>query len=173
MAGDTIIGIASSGMHSNGFTLVRKLAEINDVKYSQHLDLLGATLGETLLTPTKIYARMASDLTSRFNIKGMANITGGGWVENIPRMLTVDNLKIRTFKGNAPVPEIFDLIQNWGNVEEIEMYSTFNMGIGFTLCVDSSDADAVMDAAKNMGEQAYKIGVVEERAGGEKDIVIV
>ncbi|MCL2662136.1 MAG: phosphoribosylformylglycinamidine cyclo-ligase [Oscillospiraceae bacterium] len=171
--GDTIIGVASSGMHSNGFTLVRKLAEHNAISYDQHIDELGATLGKTLLTPTKLYAKMVEKLMSKHEIKGMANITGGGWVENIPRMLAADDLKIRASKENAPVPQIFGLIQKWGNVDEIEMYSTFNMGIGFTLCVETDDAEAVVETIKSTGEQAYSIGIVEKRAKGERDIVIV
>jgi len=171
--GDSIIGVASSGLHSNGFTLVRKLAEFKGIKYSQHVDELGKTLGEELLTPTKLYAKMTEELTSSFDIKGMANITGGGWVENIPRMLAAENLKMRAYKENAPVPEIFKLIQKWGNVDEIEMYSTFNMGIGFTLCVKSNDADAVIDRINSIGEKAFKIGVVESRAEGERNIVVI
>jgi len=171
--GDVIIGVASSGLHSNGFTLARKLAEFKGITYSQHVDELGAALGEVLLTPTKMYAKMAGALTEKFSIKGMANITGGGWVENMPRMFAVDNLKMSLSKGSAPVPKIFDLIQKWGNVDEIEMYSTFNMGIGFVICVDQADADAVIDVIKGTGETAYKIGTVEERKEGEKDIVII
>jgi len=172
-AGDVIIGVASSGLHSNGFTLVRKLVDLQGYKYTQHIDELGATLGEVLLTPTKLYAKMTEMLTSRFNIKGMANMTGGGWVENIPRMLADDNLKIQAHKDKAPVHKIFHLIQKWGNVDEIEMYSTFNMGIGFTLCVGSDDADTIVNAINETGEKAYKIGTVEARAKGEKNIVIV
>jgi len=171
--GDIIIGVASSGLHSNGFTLVRKLIEINDLTYDQHIDELDATLGDELLTPTKLYAKMVEELTANFNIKGMANITGGGWVENIPRMFATDELKMKISKDKPPVPKIFKLIQKWGNVDEIEMYSTFNMGIGFTLCVDPADTDDVIEAINNIGEKAYEIGVVEARKEGEKDIVIV
>jgi len=171
-AGDVIIGVASSGLHSNGFTLVRKLAEINGISYDRHIDELNAILGNTLLTPTKLYAKMVGELTSRFNIKGMANITGGGWVENIPRMLTTDDLKIRVFKEHIPVPAIFKLIQKWGNVDDIEMYSTFNMGIGFTLCVSAADADGVVDVINNAGEKAFKLGFVENISGSEQNIII-
>jgi len=171
--GDLIIGVASSGLHSNGYTLVRKLAESKGFKYNQHIDELEKTLGEELLAPTKIYAKMTEELTTRFNIKGMANITGGGWVENIPRMLAPENLKVHVSAGNAPVPEIFKLIQEWGNVVEIEMYSTFNMGIGFTLCVGKDDADAVISTINSLGERAYNIGTVEKRDEGEKNIVFV
>jgi phosphoribosylformylglycinamidine cyclo-ligase len=88
-------------------------------------------------------------------------------------MLSADDLKIRVYKENAPLPKIFSLIQKWGNVDEIEMYSTFNMGIGFTICVDTGDADAVIETIRNTGEHAYNIGIVEKRTEGEKDIVIV
>jgi len=171
--GDVIIGVASSGLHSNGFTLVRKLAELNSITYDQYVDDLGATLGEVLLTPTKMYAKMVGELTPHFKIKGMANITGGGWVENIPRMLASDELAMRIIKDSVSVPEIFKLIQKWGNVDDFEMYKTFNMGIGFVLCVDPVEADPVIDAINDMDERAYKIGTVEARAEGDKDIVIV
>jgi len=172
-AGDAIIGVASSGMHSNGFTLVRKLAEANGVAYTEYIDTLGKTLGEELLTPTKIYAKLVEKLTASFDLKGIANITGGGWIENIPRMLAAKNQKMSMSKDSVPIPAIFDLIQKWGNVDELEMYSTFNMGIGLVLCVGSGDADAVLDAIHETGEPAYKIGVVETREEGEKKIAIV
>jgi len=171
--GDTVIGIASSGLHSNGFTLVRKLIEAKGFTYDRIPDGSDITLGETLLTPTKIYAKLTGDLVSRFDIKGMANITGGGWTENIPRMLSADDLKIKVFKDNAPVPAIFGSIQSWGNIDEAEMYSTFNMGTGFVLCVNSADADDVIEAVREAGEEAYKIGEVENRSEGERNIVII
>jgi len=172
-AGDTIIGIASSGLHSNGFTLVRKLAEHRNIGYGDYMNELGAKLGDVLLTPTKLYAKVVEKLISQFNIKGMANITGGGWVENIPRMLTTSDLKIAVSKNGVPVHSIFSLLQNWGNVDEYEMYSTFNMGIGLTLCVSPNDAQSVIQAINEFGEQAYVIGTAEQRAEGEKDIVFV
>jgi len=172
-AGDVIIGVASSGMHSNGFTLVRKLAEANGAAYTEYIETLGKTLGEELLTPTKIYAKLVEKLTARFDLKGIANVTGGGWVENIPRMLAAKTQKVRVRKDSAPVPAIFNLIQEWGSVDEIEMYSTFNMGIGLVLCVDSGDADAVLGAIHESGEPAYKMGEVGIREEGEKNIAIV
>jgi len=172
-AGNLIIGISSSGLHSNGFTLVRKLIEHKGLNYSQHIKDLDTPLGEVLLTPTTIYAKITKELTSRFAIKGMANITGGGWVENIPRMLTDDKLKICAFKNKTYIPEIFNLVQEWGNIDTAEMFSTFNMGVGFTLCVDSSDAEEIISAIKGMGEQAYIIGTVEPKAGGEQSIELI
>ena len=171
--GDTIIGVASSGMHSNGFTLIRKLAENSGITYDQHIDMLGKKLGEELLTPTKIYVKLVEQLTTNFYIKGIANITGGGWVENIPRMLTRSDLRIRVIKDSVPVPEVFQLIQKWGNIEELEMYSTFNMGIGLVLCVSDADTDEVLSAIQKAGEKAYKIGKVESREEGENNVVIV
>jgi len=179
--GDIIIGVESSGVHSNGYTLIRKLAEHNKIKYDQHIDELGTTLGEELLKPTIMYAKLIEALTNKHTIKGMANMTGGGWVENIPRMLANDNiavsrgtaLKINVSKDKNPIPEIFKIIQGWGNIEDIEMYSTFNMGIGFTLCVDPADADSVIQTINDTGEKAHKIGTVEARKEGEKDIVII
>ena len=174
-AGDLIIGITSSGLHSNGFTLVRKLVEHKGYTYEKYIKEINKTLGEELLIPTKLYAKMTGELTSRFKIKSMANITGGGWVENIPRMLTDEKLKICAFKDkdNKHVTEIFDLVRAWGNIDTTEMYSTFNMGIGFTLCVDSADAEAIIDAISKMGEAAYIIGTVEPRAEGEQNIELV
>jgi phosphoribosylformylglycinamidine cyclo-ligase len=172
-SGDAVIGIASSGMHSNGFTLARKLAEENGISYADHIDSLGKTLGEELLTPTKIYAKLIAELTAQVNIKGIANITGGGWVENIPRMLATNTLKVSVCKDKAPVPEIFKLIQGRGNVEELEMYSTFNMGIGIVICVDNKDEETVLKAVQSLGERAYRIGYIEPRENGEGSITIV
>ena len=171
--GDVIIGIESSGMHSNGFTLVRRLIEANGLSYGKYIDELNTTLGNELLKPTKLYAKMVEELIKKFKIKGMANITGGGWVENIPRMLSSDALKIKVSNKISPVPEIFDLVQKWGNVDEIEMYSTFNMGIGFTLCVDPADEEKIINTINEHGEKAYIIGSVENRMEGDLDIVIV
>ena len=173
-AGDVLIGLASTGLHSNGYTLVRKLAEIQGVKYNDHINELGKTLGEELLTPTKIYAKLINGLTEKFEIKGIANITGGGWIENIPRMLASDTLQVQVYKDAAPVPAIFGLLQKWGNIDEKEMYGTFNMGIGMVLCVAPEDADVVIGAVGSSGEKAYKIGVVENRVKeGESNIVII
>jgi len=172
-AGDVLIGVASSGVHSNGYTLIRKLAEAKGIKYSEHIDTLGKKLGEELLTPTKLYAKLIGVLTSSYNIKGIANITGGGWVENIPRMLTPEaskTMSLQLKKDAAPVPEIFKLVQKWGNVDEIEMYSTFNMGIGMVLCVAQEEAEAVVTTINKNGEKAYIIGSVEKGAG---NIVII
>lgn len=170
--GDVLIGIESSGLHSNGFTLVRKLIEAQKLSYEQHIDELGKTLGAELLTPTKLYVKLVDNLLDKHKIKGMANITGGGWIENIPRMLASDDKKICVSKDKSPVPEIFNLIQKWGNIDEAEMYGTFNMGIGFVICVSSSDANAVLETIEEFGEKAYAIGQIEKRSNGENEIVI-
>ncbi|MCL2078294.1 MAG: phosphoribosylformylglycinamidine cyclo-ligase [Oscillospiraceae bacterium] len=171
---DTLIGISSSGLHSNGFTLARKLVEAKGLKYTDHIASLGKTLGEELLTPTKIYAKMLERLIASVRVKGIANITGGGWVENIPRMLPGgSDLKMRVYKDSVPDMEIFNLIQKWGNIDELEMYSTFNMGIGMVVCVDDADAGAAIAEIEKFGEKAYKIGQIHESTQGEESIVII
>lgn len=176
--GDTLIGIASAGLHSNGFSLVRKLAiEQEKLSPDQYLPELNAKLGEALLTPTKIYAKLMNTLTERFTIHGAAHITGGGWIENIPRLAGGrDDVTIRVHPEAAPVPPIFRLLQAWGNISERDMYNTFNMGIGLVLAVDAADADALTAAIAEAGETAYRIGTVEERltgAAGEEPIIFV
>ncbi|MDR2600380.1 MAG: phosphoribosylformylglycinamidine cyclo-ligase [Oscillospiraceae bacterium] len=172
-SGDVLIGIASSGIHSNGYTLARKLAEAKNIKYGDYIDRLGKTLGEEFLTPTKIYAKLISLLLENYDIKGIANITGGGWIENIPRMFATYSLKAVVSKNVVPIPEIFNLIQEWGNVDEYEMYKTFNMGVGMVLCVSESEEEAVLKTINSTDEKAYKIGHVEIRLEDEENIVIV
>ncbi|MDV3428064.1 MAG: phosphoribosylformylglycinamidine cyclo-ligase [Bacillota bacterium] len=155
--GDALIGIASSGVHSNGFSLVRKLV----TDYNQ--DFNGRKIGEVLLTPTKIYVKPILELMKRFEIKGMAHITGGGFIENIPRMFR-ENLTAVIDKSSYPVPEIFKHLMSLG-VSEKDMYNTFNMGIGFVLCVSPEDAVNVISSLKELGEEACQIGFI--KAGGE------
>lgn len=155
--GDTLIGIASSGVHSNGYSLVRKL--IKDI----NADFNGNKIGEVLLTPTKIYVRPVLKLLNEFNIKGMAHITGGGFYENIPRMFK-DKLTAVIDKNSFEVPEIFKYLMSLG-VKEESMFNTYNMGIGFVLCVNKNDAKNIVKALEAMGGKAYVIGHVE--AGGE------
>jgi len=175
--GDVLIGIASSGLHSNGYTLVRKLVEANKISYNDYEESLGKKLGEELLTPTKLYAKLITKLVENFDIRGIANITGGGWIENIPRMLASEDQIVELYKNVSPVPEIFNLIQKWGNIDELEMYSTFNMGIGMVLCVNQTDAQAVISAVNDAGEKAYKIGKVSQKetadVEGDSNIVII
>jgi phosphoribosylformylglycinamidine cyclo-ligase len=155
--GDILIGIASSGVHSNGFSLVRKLfPDLN-------LDFQGKQIGKFLLTPTRIYVKTVLGLLEQFKIKGMAHITGGGFIENIPRMLK-NGLTAVINKDSYEVPEIFKYMMSLG-VEEKQMYNTFNMGIGFVLCVEKEDSSKVLQWLSDMGEKAYEIGNIA--FGGE------
>ncbi|KGN02133.1 phosphoribosylaminoimidazole synthetase [Clostridium novyi A str. 4570] len=154
--GDVLIGIESTGIHSNGYSLVRKL--IKDFNE----DFSGEKIGNVLLTPTKIYVKIVLELIKKYNIHGMAHITGGGFYENIPRMFKGDFTAVIN-KGSFKVPEIFNHIMSLG-VEEEHMYNTFNMGIGYVLCVKEEDAENIINDIEKMGSKAYKIGHVE--AGG-------
>ena len=165
--GDVLIGIASSGIHSNGFSLVRQiLFKDNDFSLDTVLDELnGKTLGDVLLTPTKLYIKSVLPLIKMQKIKGIAHITGGGFYENIPRMLP-ENISATITKGTWPVLPIFDCLQKLGNISEKDMFSTFNMGIGMVLAVDKEDAQTVLDYINDHDEHAYSIGKVELGATG-------
>ena len=168
-AGDTLIGIASSGVHSNGFSLIRKVFEMTKESLNTYYDVLGATLGETLLTPTRIYVRALKAVKDAgVTIKGCSHITGGGFYENIPRMLP-EGVTAVVHKESYPIPPIFHLMQSKGGLEEKMMYNTYNMGLGMILAVDSADADKTLDALKAAGEAAYVIGEVET---GNREVVI-
>lgn len=156
-AGDAVIGIASSGVHSNGFSLVRKVFNINDQKLKSFVPELGMSLGEVLLTPTRIYVKSVLDLISKVNVKGISHITGGGFYENIPRMLP-DGISAKIKKGSWKVLPIFDLIQKEGGISEHDMYNTFNMGIGMAVVVDKADAEKAVEILKANGEEASVIG---------------
>lgn len=156
--GDVLIGIESSGLHSNGFSLVRKL--IPDLS----VDFEGKKIGEVLLTPTRIYVKEILKLIGLYDIKGMAHITGGGFIENIPRMFKEDFTAVIN-KNSYKVPSIFNCLMSQG-AEESRMYNTFNMGIGFVLCVDNHDAVNVIKSIEEEGIRAYKIGVVEKGGAG-------
>lgn len=164
--GDIIIGLASSGVHSNGYSLVRKLFfELNDYKMDQYIPELGCTLGQELLKPTRIYVKTILELVESFDIRGIAHITGGGFIENIPRTIP-DGLKAQINLGSFPVLPIFKLMQSLGNIKEREMYNTFNMGIGLVLIVKKDEADAILTRLKEMKEEAYIIGRVIKGEGG-------
>ncbi len=168
-AGDALIGIASSGIHSNGFSLVRKVFNVNKENLYRYVDSLGTTLGEALITPTRIYVKaLKSVKDAGVVIKGCSHITGGGFYENIPRMLP-DGIGARINRNSYEVPPVFDLLQKTGNITDQMMYNTYNMGIGMVLCVDPADADKTMQALKAAGEKAYLIG---ETVAGEKEAVI-
>ncbi len=168
-AGDSLIGIASSGVHSNGFSLVRKVFSMNTEALNTYYDSLGGTLGETLLTPTKIYVRALKQIKeSGVTIKGCSHITGGGFYENIPRMLP-DGVQAVIKKDSYPVLPIFRMLQEEGNITEEMMYNTYNMGLGMVLAVDLSDAEKTIEAVRAAGETPYLIGTVEK---GEKGVVL-
>ena len=172
-AGDVLIGIASSGIHSNGYSLVRKLFGLNDDNAKETLntysDKLGKKIGEELLTPTKIYVKPLLKLIEEVGINTVSHITGGGFIENVPRMLP-DGLKAVIKKGTWKVLPVFDLMQEKGNIPERDMYNTFNMGIGMIVAVDADKAQAAMQCLESMGETAYIIGNLSE---GEKGVEIV
>ncbi len=163
-SGDVLIGIASSGVHSNGYSLVRKIFEPNKENVNEYIDELGTTLGEALLVPTKIYVKPVLDLISKVEVKGISHITGGGFIENVPRMMG-KGLKAVIKEGSYPIPPIFTLIEKRGNVERMSMYNTFNMGIGMVICVSKDDAEKTVKILEENGEKAYEIGYVEEGSG--------
>lgn len=164
-AGDTLIGIASSGVHSNGFSLVRKVFEMTKESLDTYYDELGKTLGEALITPTRIYVKaLQSVRDAGVTIKGCSHITGGGFYENIPRMLP-EGVDAVVHKDSYPVLPIFKLLQATGNLEEKMMYNTYNMGLGMVLAVDSADADKTLQALKAAGEDAYAVGEVISGTG--------
>ena len=166
-AGDALIGIASTGVHSNGFSLVRKVFPMEREVLDTYHDALGKTLGEALLAPTRIYVKaLRSVKEAGVRIKGCSHITGGGFYENIPRMLP-DGVKAVVKKDSYKIPEIFRMLAKEGSIEEQMMYNTFNMGIGMVLAVDPADVDATLAALAKTGDQAWLIGEV---ADGEKGV---
>ena len=163
--GDKLIGIASSGVHSNGFSLVRKVFEMTEESLNTYYDELGKTLGEALLAPTRIYVKALKKVKEAgVTIKGCSHITGGGFYENIPRMLP-DGVKAVVKKDSYEVRAIFKLLAKTGDIEEEMMYNTYNMGIGMVLAIDPADVDKTMEALKAAGETCYELGQVE---AGEK-----
>ena len=168
--GDTLVGIASSGVHSNGFSLVRKVFEMTKESLDTYYDELGKTLGEALIAPTKIYVKALRGVKDAgITIKGCSHITGGGFYENIPRMLP-DGVRAVVQKDSYEVPAIFKLMAKTGNIEEQMMYNTYNMGIGMMLAVDAADADKTVEALKAAGEDAFVVGHVE---AGEKGVTLI
>ena len=159
-AGNKIIAISSSGFHSNGFSLVRKIfTDYNEViSVKEHGE---KKISDILLTPTKIYVKPILKVLEKFNVNGMAHITGGGLPENLPRCMSKD-LSPVVFKDKIQKLESFDLIQKKGNIAESEMFGTFNMGVGFTLVVDEKDVDGIIEFLASFGEKAYEIGYIEE-----------
>ena len=164
-SGDVMIAIKSSGVHSNGFSLVRKVFTVNEQNLARHYSELGKTLGETLLTPTRIYVKAVMELISRVNVKSISHITGGGFYENIPRSLP-KGLSAKIERSAVQVLPIFDVIAKTGNIPERDMFNTFNMGVGMTVVVDKNDVDAALAAIKAAGEDAYVLGELVESEEG-------
>ncbi len=167
--GDKIIGIASSGVHSNGFSLVRSVFKMTEEAVNTYYDSLGKTLGEALIVPTRIYVKALNSVKAAgVTIKGCSHITGGGFYENIPRMLP-EGVRAIVNKDSYEVPPIFKMLSTDGDVSEEMMYNTFNMGIGMILAVDEADVEKTMEALKAAGEESYVIGKVE---AGEKGVTL-
>ena len=163
--GDVLIGLPSTGIHSNGYSLVRKLFfDVLSMNVSDHVEELGMTLGEALIMPTKIYVKEILEILANHSVNGMVHVTGGGFTENIPRVLP-EGLGADIAMGSWEMNPLFPLIQEKGNIDESEMFKTFNMGIGFILAVDPSEADAMMETIEKTGEKAYKIGTVTKGEG--------
>ena len=168
--GDVLIGLASSGVHSNGFSLVRKVFDMTRESLDTYYDELHGKLGDTLIEPTKIYVRALREMrTAGVKVKACSHITGGGFYENIPRMLREDTLAV-VQKNSYPVPPVFRLLAERGNIEEQMMYNTFNMGMGMVIAVADGDAEAAMKAARLAGEYPYRIGRIE---AGKKGVELV
>ena len=167
--GDVLIGIASSGVHSNGFSLVRKVFEMTKESLDTYYDELGKTLGEALLAPTRIYVQALKNVKEAgVRVKACSHITGGGFYENIPRMLP-EGMHAVVKKDSYEVPAIFKLMQKTGNIEEQMMYNTFNMGLGMIVAVDPADVDKAMEAIKAAGDTAYIVGEIK---AGEKGVTL-
>ena len=168
--GDVLIGIASSGVHSNGFSLVRKVFEMTKESLDTYYDELGKTLGEALIEPTKIYVKaLKSVKKSGVRIKACSHITGGGFYENIPRMLKEDTRAV-VKKDSYEVPAIFKLLQKTGDIDDHMMYNTYNIGIGMVIAVDPGDTEKALAALEAAGETAYEIGIITV---GEKGVALV
>ena len=166
--GDKVIGLKSSGVHSNGFSLVRKVFEVNKENLNEYVESLGCTVGEALLKPTKIYVKPILKLIEQVKVKGISHITGGGFYENMPRMLR-EGVALKIDKNSYEVPPIFKLIAERGNIPERDMYNTFNMGIGMAVIVPENEVEKSLKILKEAGEEAYLIGEVVE---GNREVII-
>ena len=163
--GDVIIGIPSSGIHSNGYSLVRKLFfDTLNMKVSDKVEQLGMTLGEALITPTKIYTKVCQSVLGKIKVNGIVHITGGGFYENIPRIIP-EGLGVEIKMESWEAPPIFEYIKNAGNIETSEMFATFNMGIGMMMIVNPADVEEVKNQINKAGENAYEIGEIVEGKG--------
>jgi phosphoribosylformylglycinamidine cyclo-ligase len=168
-AGDTLIGLASSGPHSNGYSLVRKIIEHSEADLAQKFN--GSTLGETLLAPTRIYVKPLLKLFEQVEVHALAHITGGGLTENLPRVMP-EGTCAKIDSNSWERPPIFKWLQEQGNVAEDEMYLTFNCGVGMVVCVDSNDADKTLTLLREAGENAFVIGSIENAQAGDQQVLI-
>jgi len=164
-AGDVLVAIKSSGVHSNGFSLVRNVFTVNEQNLARHYSELGCTLGDALLTPTKIYVKPILSLLEQVNVKAISHITGGGFYENIPRSLP-NGISAKIAKNDVQVLPIFDLIQSVGNIPERDMFNTFNMGVGMIASVDKNDADKTVEVLNASGVEAYILGELVDSEDG-------
>ena len=167
-AGDAIVGIHSSGVHSNGFSLVRKIFNIDESSVRRYVPEFGKTLGEELLTPTKIYVKAVESLLSACPVKAISHITGGGFYENIPRMMT-DGLTAKIEKAAVPVLPVFEVMAKTGNIPERDMFNTFNMGVGMCVAVDKNDVHKAVAAIEAAGEKAVVLG---EIVSGDEGVIL-
>jgi phosphoribosylformylglycinamidine cyclo-ligase len=162
--GDVVIGLGSSGLHSNGFSLVRSVLRLNESSVAEHVVSIGRALGLELLEPTRIYVKSILAAREKVGIKACCNMTGGGFYENMPRMIQ-GGLGLAIEKGTWKVPPIFDLVRQAGDISERDMYQTFNMGVGMAVVVAADEAEKAISEFSLLGEDAYRIGLVEEGAG--------
>ncbi len=168
-AGDVILGLPSSGVHSNGYSLVRKIVfDVKGFKGDEYIDELGKTIGEELLTPTRLYPKSCLPLIEKFDIHGMVHVTGGGYYENIPRALP-ENMGAEIDAASWPVPPIFNLLKEWGNVDWHEMYRTFNMGIGMIIIASADEAEKIKADLQARNEAVYEIGKVTQ---GSHEVIV-
>ena len=168
-AGDVLIGMASTGVHSNGFSLVRKVFDMTKESLDTYYEELGTTLGEALLAPTRIYVKALKSIKNAgVRVHACSHITGGGFYENIPRMLK-EGTRAVVEKNSYPVLPIFKLLAEKGNIDEQMMYNTYNMGLGMILAVDAADVDKTMEAIKAAGDTPYVVGRIED---GEKGVTL-
>lgn len=168
-AGDVILGLPSSGVHSNGYSLVRKIVfDVKGFKGDEYIDELGKTIGEELLTPTRLYPKSCLPLIEKFDIHGMVHVTGGGYYENIPRALP-DDMGAEIDATSWPVPPIFNLLKEWGNVDWHEMYRTFNMGIGMIIIASADEAEKIKADLQARNEAVYEIGKVTQ---GSHEVIV-
>ena len=167
-AGDAIVGIRSSGVHSNGFSLVRKIFNIDESSARRYVPEFGKTLGEELLTPTKIYVKAVESLLSACPVKAISHITGGGFYENIPRMMT-DGLTAKIEKAAVPVLPVFEVMAKTGNIPERDMFNTFNMGVGMCVAVDKNEVHKAVAAIEAAGEKAVVLG---EIVSGDEGVIL-